>query len=109
MKVIHDGTHIPLMPEPKDPHHDIEYGFNYSDEGNSWLDEGEVITSSSWIMPVGITNVEDDFDSTRTKVKVSGGLRKRRYKITNRITTVRPSDGRVRSTDRSLYFDVDNK
>lgn len=53
----------------------------------NWLDTGagEVLTSSTWDVPEGITLSNDDFTDTKTTIKLSGGELGKTYRITNTI------------------------
>lgn len=67
----------------KDPDEIIDYLMDWSDE----LD-ADVITSSEWIVPVGIT--ADDttiFTNTTAKIWLSGGTAGENYAFVNRVTT----------------------
>lgn len=80
----------------KDPDANLDYGFDWA----LWLD-GDEIASSTWIVDAGITTANENFNSTKTTVYLSGGAAGSNYKITNRITT---DSGRT--DDRSFELRV---
>ena len=84
----------------KDPDAVLDYGFDWSD----WLQDGETISTSSWTVPTGLTEVGDSNTTTATKVWVSGGTAGDDYTITNHIVT---SDSR--EDDRSHTLKVQER
>ena len=65
----------------------LTYGFDWSD----WLtQEGTTIATSTWNVPAGLTEVEDQSTTTHTTVKISGGTADTTYEIQNIITTQTP-------------------
>lgn len=99
-KVLHHGVEIPVMPEPKDPDSTTLYGLDYE----LWLQEGEQVSLSVWFVHPDLTIVDSDNDTASTSILISGGKRKRTYRITNRITT---TSGRIE--DRSFKIVVRDK
>lgn len=85
----------------KDPDAALDYGCDWSD----WLDDGETISESTWVLPDGLTSGEGaqapSNTDTATVVWLSGGTAGRAYSVTNRITT---SAGRT--DDRSIIIRV---
>lgn len=71
--------------EPKDPNDAVDYRVDWS----SWLRDGEVIVTSSWLSPVpaGLTIDSETNTNTAAIVWVSGGIAGQSYSLTNRITT----------------------
>jgi hypothetical protein len=69
----------------KDPNATKDYPLDWSD----WLPEGDTITSSSWIVEEGITEVvgKTSHDDTTATIWLSGGTVGESYLVTNRITT----------------------
>jgi len=90
--VSYDFTH-----PPKDPDDVLDY----SRPWGKWLATGETITTSSWIVPTGITKGSDTYDDTSATIWLSGGVAGGDYLITNRITT---SAGRT--VDRTFRIQV---
>lgn len=81
----------------KDPDAVLDWVWDW----NEWLDEGETITTSSFIVSVGIT-VDMESNTTKTAtVWLSGGTAGQVYQVTNRIVT---SSGRT--DDRSITIRV---
>jgi hypothetical protein len=83
------------MSEPyytKDPDSKLDYQFDWS----TYLGV-DTIATSAWIVPSGITKVNDTNDDTTTTIWLSGGTANTEYEVTNRITT---ATGRI--VDRSM-------
>lgn len=76
----------------KDPNDTIDYVFNWKPE----LD-GDTISSSSFVLPDGLTSVSTSNTTTTATIFVSGGSEGQTYRITNRIVT---AGGRTR--DRTI-------
>lgn len=74
--------------------------------GVDWLDRlgSATITSSSWIVPAGLTQASAGYTDTQTTVKLSGGVLGNIYRVTNRITT---SDGET--LDQSIDVEIIEK
>jgi len=84
----------------KDPTSILDYPMNWAD----WLQPGEIILTSEWIVPIGLTAERDYFTTTATVVWLSTCVVGQTYPITNRITT---SDGR--QEDRTFRIKVSNR
>lgn len=67
----------------KDPNAVVPFTRDWS----LWLETGDSITSSTWILPSGITEVSSTRDSTTATIVISGGTDGEAYEVTNRITT----------------------
>lgn len=81
----------------KDPDATLDWVWDW----NEWLDEGETISTSTFIVSVGIT-VSSTSNTTKTAtVWLSGGTAGQVYQVTNRINT---SSGRT--DDRSITIRV---
>lgn len=104
----HDGFVVPTLP-PKDPDSDEWFGLDYS------LLDAENIASSSWLIddvPVSVDGDEVNgltfrgalAEAKRTRIRLSGGILGREYRITNRCSTnLTPQD------DKSFLFLVQNQ
>jgi len=99
MEFIHNGFDIPDAP-PKDPNSVADYGCDWS----AWLQTGETISVSAWVIQAGLTQDSDVNSGVITGVTLSGGTEYDEYLITNRITT---SLGRIE--DRSMKIFCRNK
>lgn len=66
----------------KDPNSTEDYQFNWAPE----LD-GDTISSSSFLLPDGLTSVSTSNTTTTATIFVSGGSEGRSYRITNRVVT----------------------
>lgn len=57
--------------------------------GVDWEDDldGDIIASSSWIVPPGLTKTGEVYDNQKTAVRLAGGVVGERYDVTNLITT----------------------
>jgi hypothetical protein len=84
----------------KDPNAVLDYGFDWSD----WLTTGETISTSTWIVPSGITQDSESESTELTTIWLSGGTARERYDVTNRIVS---SAGRT--DDRTLRILVANR
>jgi len=71
----------------------LDWGFDWNDPdavGGPWLEAGETLTTSQWIVPDdpdGIVVDSDTHTDTTTTVWLSGGTVNTVYLVTNRITT----------------------
>ncbi len=91
-----------MSPIPKDPDAVLDFEVDWS----SWLESGETISSSTWVVPAGITEVNDathptSNTSTSATIWLSGGAGGTLYQVTNRITT-----SSNRTDDRSILVSV---
>lgn len=68
----------------KDPNEVKDYTLDW---GERRLAEGETISTSTWIVPDGITADSDTDTDTTTTVWLSGGTAGEHYRCTNRVTT----------------------
>lgn len=92
------------MPPPfvKDPNAVIDYKIDWS----AWLTaaDDDTISTSTWIVPSGITKDSDSKTTTTATVWLSGGTAGEDYAITNRIVT---AGGRTE--DRTIRIMVREK
>lgn len=79
----------------KDPDSVLDFGRDWAAAG--WLSDGEQITSSTWIVPAGLTKDSESNTATVAIVWLSGGVAGETYTVTNRIST-----NQGRTDDRSL-------
>lgn len=84
----------------KDPDAVLDWEIDWS----AWLDTGETIVTSTWIVPDGLTQDSDSSTGTTATVWLAGGTVGTRYTVTNRITT---SAGRT--DDRSIRISVQDR
>jgi len=84
----------------KDPDAFLDYGFDWSE----WLESGEIIATSTWIAPDGITKGADTYSDDATSVWMSGGAVGCDYVVVNRVTT-----NQSRQDDRSITIKVRNR
>ena len=77
----------------KDPDATLDYTVDWS----AWLATGDIIVSSDWVVPSGLTEVTDAHTQTSATVWLSGGVEGAEYLVTNRVTT---DDGRI--DDRTI-------
>lgn len=97
--IYHSGAVIPQAPD-KDPDSTIDYGFDWTDK----LDDGETVSTSTWILESGITGSSSNIFGNKTHLLLSGGSVGYTYIATNRINT---SEGRT--IDRSMKIRVREK
>lgn len=81
----------------KDPDAKLDYAVDWS----AWLEDGDTITASTWIVPEGLTASGQTVEGEKTVVWLAGGTAGQSYKVTNRVTT---SAGRI--DDRTLQVTV---
>lgn len=84
----------------KDPDAILDYPMDWS----SWLETGETLVTSSWLVDNGLTKDSENNTTTASVVWLSGGVAGQTYLVTNRITT---SLGR--QEDRSFRIKVQNR
>src|ERR1044072_6408248 len=97
-------------PEPKIPDEVADWSLDWSDE----LDDGDVITASTWDVPTGITKTSESFADASTTIWLSGGTAGESYMFTNHVETQggRHFDQEVvlraeKDNDFASYADVD--
>jgi hypothetical protein len=81
----------------KDPNAVLDWKVDWT----AWLASGETITTSTWIVPTGITKDSDTHTGTAATVWLSGGTVNVSYEVTNRVVT---SAGRT--DDRTIRINV---
>lgn len=86
----------------KDPDAVLDYGFDWGTD--DWLESGETIVDSVWVVESGITKDSDSLSSLLTKIWLSGGTAGEQYRINNKVTT---SAGRI--DERSFVVLVENR
>ena len=84
----------------KDPDATLDYQFDWSD----WLPSGDTISSSSLIIPNGLTLESESNTTNQVTAWLSGGVAGTDYTITNRIVTVAG-----RTDDRSAVIKVEDR
>lgn len=76
----------------------LDFGLDWT----TWLEDDEMLNSSQWLVPNGLTKVADEFDEIgHTLVWISGGAPGITYKLTNKIQT-----NKGRTDDRSMFIRV---
>lgn len=85
---------------PKDPNDVSDWPVNWA----SWLQDGEVIVDSEWIVPDGIEVETETFTNTTATIWLSGGVAGASYRLTNRITTNSTPIARVK--DKTITIRV---
>lgn len=72
-------------PFPKDPQSDKKYIV----EWDKFLDDGEHISSSSWVLPSGgeITSSGDGFTDDTSFIQLAGGVSGKSYTLSNTVVT----------------------
>ena len=81
----------------KDPDARLDYKIDWT----SWLELAESISSSTWIVPTGLTKVDEATATKTTTVWLTGGTVGDKYLVTNRITT-----SQNRTDDRTIEIVV---
>ncbi len=85
----------------KGPNEVLDFKFDWSD----WLGS-DTISTSSWVVPNGITKDSDTNDTTSTTIWLSGGVLGNKYTVLNRIQT---GNSPTRVADRSAYIKMVTK
>lgn len=76
----------------------LDFGIDWS----TWLEDGEILVSSQWLVPEGLARIDDTYDTSgRVVVWLSGGTAGTTYRLTNRVQT-----SRNRTDDRSIFVRV---
>lgn len=86
----------------KDPDAQLDYAVDWS----AFLTGSEVITTSSWEVPVGLTNVLEEATDTIATVWLADGDIGETYTLVNSIET---DSTPVRKDDRSFMVRVEQK
>lgn len=89
-----------ICTKTKDPDANLDYAIDWSD----WLDTGDTIATSTWLVPTGLTAGTDSNTTTSATIWLSGGKGGVSYLVTNRITTTAG-----RETDRSFTVSVQER
>ena len=85
----------------KDPDSILDYSVDWG----YWLsDVVDTISTSTWIVESGLTEITNTNTTTTSTIWISGGTLGTTYLVTNRITT---AGGR--SEDKSFYIKIKNK
>jgi hypothetical protein len=87
----------------KDPNSVLDYKVDWAAPPpvGPWLADGDTITTSTWIVPDGITKDSATNTATTTTIWLSGGTLRAKYAVTNRVTT---AGGRTE--DRTFWIVV---
>jgi hypothetical protein len=91
---------MPIGTRYKDPDAKRKYTINWT----KWLasqDEGETIEESDWIVPDGLTNIDESFDDYNAMIWISGGTLGATYNVINRIIT---STGQIQDATIELIM-----
>lgn len=71
----------------------------YTIDWSPWLSRlGTTISSSSWIVQAGVTNVQQSNTTTSTSIELSGGVDGQEYVIENTVVTVAGQTKKVKFT-----------
>jgi hypothetical protein len=84
----------------KDPEANLDYQLDWS----PWLEDNEIITTSTFIATTGLTVASSSHTATTATVWLSGGTVGTSYTVTNEIIT---SGGRI--DDRSFTVRVEQR
>jgi len=80
--------------DPKDPDEVLDYVVDWTKPL-----AGDVISTSTWTVPTGVSKGVDMFDDSTTTIWLSGGSAGENYALINRITT---AAGRTREQTCTL-------
>lgn len=67
----------------KAPDESLSYGFDWA----TWLEGGETILTSTWVVEAGLSSQNESSNSTITGIILSGGSLGESYIVRNQITT----------------------
>lgn len=73
----------PIATPPKDPNAVLDYTINWT----RWLQPGEYITSSSWVVPAGLGNAGTFASGGAVTIFLTGGASGTSYSVVNQIQT----------------------
>lgn len=90
---------MPLSWPIKDPDEKLDYDLDWTERLAT-----DTITTSTWIVPVGLVSEEETFTATSTVIWLTGGTLGASYDILNRIETV---GGRI--MDQTVTLEIDSK
>ena len=76
---------------------------DYTTDWSDWLDT-DIIQSSTWIVPAGVTKDSDSNTTTTATIWLSGGTMSSQYSVVNRIVT---AGGRT--DDRTIIIIITEK
>ncbi len=96
MATYRTGQRTPARMNPKDPDSIAYYVSDWSD----WLDSGETIVSSDWVVEAGLTEDSASNDTTTATIWLSGGTAGTDYTVTNTVVT---SAGREEPRSMKIY------
>ncbi len=87
----------------KDPEDELDFGIDW--EKKNWLQPGELVVSSTWEVPTGITKMSDGItgDGKKTFLWLSDGTPKKSYRCVNSIVT---SSTPARKARRTIIIQV---
>ena len=77
---------MPDYVKMKDPDAVLDYGFNWNVSGDSWLGS-DTISTSTWSVPNGLTEVQSGHSDGTTYIRISGGTVGNVYSVVNHIVT----------------------
>lgn len=80
----------------KDPDEVLDYEIDWSDRLGT-----DTIATSTWTVPVGLTEGTSDINGAKTFVFLSGGTDGARYRITNRVVTAG-----LRTMEQSVHLRI---
>ena len=66
---------------------DINATLDYSVDWGDWLDAGDTIASTEWIVPDGLTSDAESLTGAVATIRLAGGTVGQRYAITCRATS----------------------
>jgi hypothetical protein len=84
----------------KDPSAILDYQVDWT----PWLNGADSITTSTWVVPTGLTLQAESNDAAIATAWISGGTAGQTYRMVNRIVT---TGGRT--DERSIHITVDER
>jgi hypothetical protein len=87
------------MSYTKDPNSEVDFVVDWS----RWLAirDSDTISTSTWVVPSGITKTDDTHTTTTATIWLSGGTLGQTYDVVNRVTT---AAGRIEDHTLTIYI-----
>lgn len=78
-----------ILQKTKDFREVLDYDLDWSE----WLEVGDTLSTSNWVVPSGITKDSDGNDTTSTTIWLSAGTVGESYVMVNIVTTAQSRTG----------------
>jgi hypothetical protein len=90
-----------MVNNTEDPGNVLDYSWDWS----LWLASGDTIQTSTWTVPIGITQTTPNpsISGNVTTIWLTGGTVGQTYTVTNKVVT---SQGRTKYWSRTIYIET---